>query len=127
MSFLTTADLAQIKADVAQMLPDTCTLGTLIPTSDSEGGHSFTRGTVSTAVPCRLDSKISTVEIRGRESMAAGQIMPFHTNVLTLPGTVTIDESYWALIGSTYYQVRSVDADKSWKVSIRAFVEKEVP
>ena len=107
------------------LLPDTCTLGTTIWTSDGEAGHSKSRGTVVTDVPCRLDSKVSSIEIKGIEKLAAGQIMPFHTYILTLPGTAVIDESYWVLKGSDYYQVRSVDTNKSWRASRRAFVERK--
>lgn len=122
---LTTAQLNEIISAVSELMPDTCTLGTLVPTSDGEGGFSNARGTVSTNVPCRLDSKVSSIEIKGVERVAAGQIMPFHTYVLTLPGTATIDESYWVLKGTDYYQVRSVDANKSWPACKRVFVERE--
>ena len=120
---LTSAELAEIVTAIGELLPDTCTLGTLTHTSDGEGGFSDSRGTVSSAVPCRLDS----IQMRNvsNEELAAGQITPFHSYVLTLPATATIDESYWVKKSDTYYQVRSVDTNKSWPSCLRAYVERE--
>lgn len=120
---LTAAELAEIRAAINELMPDTCNLLTPTAVSDSEGGHSQTWGTASSNVPCRLDS----IQMRNmtNEQLAAGQITPFHSYVLTLPTTATVTEAYRVELGSDTYQVRSVDANKSWPGCIRAYVERE--
>ena len=49
MTMLTNAELAQIRGDIAGMLPDTCNLLTLTRTSDGQGGWSEAWGTASSA------------------------------------------------------------------------------
>jgi hypothetical protein len=122
---LTAAELSEIRAAVLELMPDTCTLLTLTNTSDGEGGHSQTWGTASANVPCRLDSKVSAIEMKGKEMLGAGAIQYFHTYMLTLPGTAVITEQYRVLKDGEYYQVKSVDYDKSWIASVRCFVERE--
>lgn len=117
MTFLSDAELAAIRADVLNLLPDTCNLLTVTNTSDGQGGFTQTWGTVDTCVKCRLDP------IRGSEQIAGEAIRPFHTFVLTLPYDVTITEQYRVEIGTYTYNVTSIDPNKSWRASVRAYVE----
>jgi SPP1 family predicted phage head-tail adaptor len=119
---LTSSELAEIRSAINELMPDTCTLLTRTDTSDGEGGFTESWGTASANVPCRLDSMRN---VRANEQLGAGAIMPFHTFVLTLPYTTTITEQYRVKIASDFYQVKSVDTDKSWIASVRAFVERE--
>jgi SPP1 family predicted phage head-tail adaptor len=122
---LTAAELSEIRSAVNELMPDTCTLLTRTNASDGEGGFTETWGTASANVPCRLDSKLGMIESKGNERLAAGEIQYFHTYVLTLPYNTTITEQYRVLLDGQYYQVKSVDFDKSWIASVRAFVERE--
>ena len=122
---LTTAELAEIRSAINELMPDTCTLLTRTNTSDGEGGFTEAWGTASANVPCRLDSKLGVIETKGQERLTAGAVNYFHTYVLTLPYNTTITEQYRVLMDGEYYQVKSVDYDKSWIASVRAFVERE--
>jgi hypothetical protein len=122
---LTSAELAEIRSAINELMPDTCTLLTPVNTSDGEAGYSTSWVTAQSNVPCRLDSKLGVIEAKGQEKLTAGAINYFHTYVLTLPYNTTITEQYRVQMGSDFYLVKSVDYDKSWIASVRAFVERE--
>ena len=115
----TAADLNEIISAINELLPDTCNLLAATITADGYGGYTQAWGTASSNVPCRIDS------MKGQEQLAGGAIMPFHTFVMTFPATTSIIEQNRVQMGTTYYQVRSVDYDKSWIASKRAYVERE--
>jgi SPP1 family predicted phage head-tail adaptor len=117
-TFLTTAELAKIRGDIeGGLLPDTCHLLTLTRTSDGQGGWSEAWGTASASVACRLDG------LRGSDQISADSLQAFHSWVLTLPYNTTITAAYRVEHGGNTYTVTSVDTDKSWKASVRAYVE----
>lgn len=118
MSWLTDGELASIRADVAELLPSTCNLLAATSQSDGMGGFTITWGTAAANVSCRLDA------YRGAEQVTAQALQPYHTFVLTLPHDTTITEHYRVEIGTVTYTVQSVDAVKSWRASVRAYVEK---
>ena len=121
---LTTAELASIRSDVADLMPDTCIIITVSATADVFGGH--TLGTAAAAggtVNCRLDAKIINT-LRASESKAAGGIQPFHQFILTVPYDTTITTNNQVQKGTEVYNVISVDADKSWKGAVRVVVER---
>jgi len=115
---LTSAELTQMRADVAEMLPDTCNLLTVTRTSDGQGGITDTWGTATTGVACRLDP------LRGRESVQGAALQAQYSYILTLPYDTTITNAYRVEIGTAVYDVKAVDQGKSWAVSMRAFVER---
>lgn len=115
---LTSAELAQARADVANMLPGTGYILSATEASDGQGGFTATWGTVS-AVSYRLDP------LSGNRLLAGGAIQPFHAYQLTLPYNATITTANRFKDGSgQVYAVRSVDAGKSWAVSLRAVLER---
>ena len=121
---LTDAELASIRADVADLMPDTCIIITVTNTPDTMGG--YTQGTAAAAggtVNCRLDAKIINT-LRASESKAAGGIQPFHQFILTVPYDTTISTENQVQKGSEVYNVISVDADKSWKGAVRVMLER---
>jgi head-tail adaptor len=115
---LTASELAQIRADVALLLPDTCALLTATTSSGGMGGWSETWGTALASVACRLDP------VRGSEQQAGGAVQPFYSYVLTLPYNTAINANYRVLHGGQTYNVKSVDADKSWQASVRVYLER---
>ena len=119
---LTAAELASIRADVADLMPDTCIIITVTNTPDTMGG--YTQGTAAAGtVNCRLDAKIINT-LRASESKAAGGIQPFHQFILTVPHNTTITTDNQVQKGSEVYNVISVDADKSWKGAVRVVLER---
>jgi hypothetical protein len=121
---LTAAELASIRADVADLMPDTCIIITVTNTPDNMGG--YTVGTAAAAggtVSCRLDAKIINT-LRASEAMGGGGIQPFHQFILTVPYDTTISTNNQVQKGTEVYNVISVDADKSWKGAVRVVLER---
>jgi hypothetical protein len=116
---ITTDELAQIRADVAGLLPDTGNILSLTIAGDGQGGQVETWGTATAGVAYRLDP------VRGRELPAGAAIQPYHTFILTLPHDAVIAASnrFETQTGAVF-SVTSVDGEKSWRVSTRATVER---
>ena len=122
---LSNKDLASIRADVADLLPDTGFIIAVSNTPDGAGG--YTQGTAVKAggtVNYRLDPKIISM-LKGSEKMAAGAIVPFQQWILTLPhnAPITTEDQFLDDTG-TLYNVISVDEEKSWNASTRVIVEQ---
>jgi hypothetical protein len=115
---LPTADLTQMRSDLAQLLPDTCAITTGTTTVDSSGGWSMTWGTTIASIACRLDPK------QGLERIIGGAIQPYHGYVMTLPYNATIATNNRVVHGGIEYNVISVDQDKSWPVCTRVELER---
>jgi SPP1 family predicted phage head-tail adaptor len=115
MTALTAAELAQIRADVLTLLPDT---GYILSVTQVNNGGVITEtwGTAGT-VSYRLDHKT------GREVVAGGAVNSYEYWVLTLPydAALTTANRFKASDG-TQYSVQSVDDGKSWQASVRAQV-----
>ncbi len=118
MSWLSANELAQMRADVANLLPDTCTILSVAYTSDSEGGLTEAWGTATASVACRLDF------IAGREMEAGGAIQPYTKVMLSLPYSATLATDNRVKVGSETYAVKSVNNGQSWNVAIRAELER---
>lgn len=118
MTALSAAELAQIRADINTLLPDTCNILTRTLTPDGQGGNSEAWGTATASVACRLDP------IRGREVVVGENMQPFHNYMLTLPHGTSIDEGGRVEVSTDTFTVVSVDATKSWSASVRAEVER---
>lgn len=119
MTALSAAELAAIRADIAELLPDTCAILSRTLTPDGSGGQVETWGTATASVACRLDPA------RGREAEIGGQTRPFYGFVLTLPYTATVSAQNRIELNSETFAVVSVDTGKSWSASVRAYVERE--
>ena len=119
---LTDAELASIRTDIADLLPDTCIIITVTNTPDNMGG--FTQGTAAAGtVNCRLDAKIINT-LRASEALGGGGIQPFHKFILTVPYDTTISTENQVQKGTEVYNVISVDTDKSWRGAIRVMLER---
>jgi head-tail adaptor len=113
-------ELAELRAAVAELLPDTCNLLAVTRASDGQGGFTEAWGTVTggTAIPCRLDY------VRGVNVVIGGAMQPFSGWMLTLPYDATITTAYRVQHNSHTYAVIGVDAGKSWAASVRLLVER---
>ena len=60
----------------------------------------------------------------GQEQVAGGAIKPYTEWMLTLPYDTTIASTQRVEVGSSTFNVISVDGDKSWEASIRVILEK---
>ena len=121
---LTTAELADIRNDINQLLPDTCTIKYVSESVDTIGQPVRSYTNRGTAISCRLDP-VANVGLMGHEAMSAMKNYFVTENmwILTLKHDQTIATTDQVIINSTTYEVRFVDGAKSWKGSTRAVLE----
>ena len=105
-----------MQAEIARLLPDTCSIITLTHVNDGQGGWTDTFGTVS-GVACRLDY------MTGTEAIAAGAVQPFGRYMLTIAAAGTIVPANQVIHGGLTYNVIAVNIDTSWMGSKRAVLE----
>lgn len=121
---LTTAELADIRNDINQLLPDTCTIKYVSESVDTIGQPVRSYTNRGTAISCRLDP-VANVGLMGHEAMSAmkNYLVTENMWILTLKHDQTIATTDQVIINSTTYEVRFVDGAKSWKGSTRAVLE----
>ena len=116
---LTTAELAQIRADINSLLPDTCSILGITRTSDGAGGWTEAQGTVTANVPCRLDFPNP-----GKEQMSGGALIPFKQGILSMAYDVTVTTAHQILMNSVTYNVTAVNDNQAWIGSKQVIVER---
>lgn len=123
MSGLTAAELAQIRSDIAGLLPDTCNLLSATRTSDGAGGWADTWGTVTggSALPCRLDFRDP-----GKERVVNASITPYKTGVLSLAYDKPISTNYRVQMGTQLFNVTGENTTQSW-LTVRQVNVERVP
>jgi len=117
---ITAAELTQMRADVQELMPDTCNLLTVTNTPDGYGGVTQAWGTATADVICRLDNASNTTY---GEQLVANGIQPFSRWVLSVPHGTSMTDEMQVEIGADLYNVTMVDVDKSWPVVERAVLE----
>lgn len=117
---LSASELAQIRADIETLLPDTCNILQETRVSDSQGGWSSTWGTVTggSVIPCRID--YST----GNETLTGEALKPYQTAVVSMAYDQVITTAHRIEINSVQHTVHSVNTNASWIGVKRAFVER---
>ena len=114
---LSAAELAQIRANILELLPDTGNILSLTNISDGQGG--WTQGTViAGTVACRMEA------ISGGEALSVDQLKPYSRYMLTLAHDTAITEQNKWQYGSNVYNVVNANDDQSWIGCKRAIVEK---
>jgi hypothetical protein len=113
-------ELTLMRAEIAKMLPDTCSILTLTHVSDGAGGWTDTRGTVS-GIACRLDYMSGSEGVA--ENLSAGAVQPYSRFILTIPASVTVLPENQVLHGGLTYNVMAVNTDTSWITCKRAVLE----
>lgn len=122
MSELSASELAQIRADIANTFPDTCSILGKTSTSDGAGGWTDTAGTITggTAVPCRIDFASGY----GKESMSNATLTPFKSGVVSMAWDKTITTANQIQIGTVVYNITGVNTGQSWIGVKRCTVER---
>ncbi len=122
MSILSDADIAYMQSTIAEMLPDICNILSEALAPDGQGGQTATWGTVSTAIPCRLDEASQT----GFNQLvpAGAALREAHRYLLSLPHDTTIGANDRVEIGNDTYHVISVNIDVSWLAVTRGVLEQ---
>ena len=118
MSFINAAQLAYMRDQLLDTLPDTGTVLSVTRTSDGQGGYTQTWAG-STTYDCRLDYVSAT------KLQAGGGYIPFETVVLTLPYNAVITTANRFATEDHQYSVKAVKGtDRSWNISVRAELEE---
>ena len=115
---LTARELAQMREDIEDLMPDVCSILSVAYTSDGEGGMAETWGTALADVSCRIDYR------SGSEKMAGGAIQSYSKAVISLPYTTAITASHRVQVDSYVWAVKSVNEGQSWDVVRRAELER---
>jgi hypothetical protein len=111
---LTAGELADIRADMAATLPDTCTITSTPGVQNDSGGWSD--GTpVATDIACRLGP------VAGRERVLGGRVVEESDAVLTLPHDAEVAGADTITHDGTVYQVVDV-LERSEMLAKRVFV-----
>lgn len=115
---LSARELAQMRADIEELMPDTCDILEVAYTSDGEGGMTEAWGTATASVTCRLDYRSGTEKITG------SAIQPYSKAVLSIPYDETLTTSNRVYANGYTFAVVSVNAGQSWDVVTRAELER---
>jgi hypothetical protein len=125
---LTVGELAAIRDDIADLMPDTCTIEKLATVNDAIGAAARSFSNRATGVSCRLDP-IDSVTLTGNEIVSSKKnyIITEGMFMLTLPHDTTIEETDRVVHNSVTYEVVHVDDDKSWQASVRCVLKTYEP
>jgi len=115
---LTARELAQMQADILDLLPDTCDILSEAYTADSEGGFTEAWGTATAGVHCRIDYR------SGSEKMTGGAIQPYSKAVLSIPYNTPISLTNRVKSGDYIWAVKSINDGQSWKAVKRVEMER---
>ena len=125
---LTVSELTDIRADIADLMPDTCTIRQIAYANDAIGAPARSFSDRATGVSCRLDP-VDSITLTGKEIVSSKKnyIITEGMFVLTLPHDTTIEETDRVLHSGITYEVVHVDDDKSWQASVRCVLKTIEP
>jgi len=125
---LTTAELSGIRADISDLMPDTCTIQKVTYTVDAIGAPARSYSTRASGVACRLDP-VDSITLTGKEVVSAikNYILTEGMYVFTLPHDTVINESDRVIHNAITYEVVHVDDSKSWDASTRCVLKTIEP
>lgn len=114
---LITAQLTRMRAEAENLLPDSCTIQSVVNTNDGAGGWTEAWPDVAT-VACRLDPIIA----RTRVEIEAAREARTTIYQLTVPWDTNITGENQVVHEGVVYQVAEVHPVRSWRVVLRAIV-----
>jgi len=122
---LSAKELAQIRADIAGLLPDTCDILAVTRTSDGAGSWTEVWGTATADVPCRLDFTCR-LDFRsyGKEVNTAYALTPYKSGIISMEYDETITTANRILLNSVEYNITGVNDNQSWIGVKRVSVER---
>ena len=115
---LTARELAQMRVDIEDLMPDTCDILSVAYTSDGEGGMAETWGTALANVNCRIDYR------SGSEKVTGGAIQSYSKAVLSIPYNTPISLTNRIKSGGYIWAVKSINDGQSWMAVKRAELER---
>lgn len=119
---LTSSQLAKMRSQTEELMPDTAVIYSPTNTVDSMGAPSQTYVPVSGGtVVCRVDP----LNIRGNQlAIVAGREATSLRYQLTVPYDAPLETDYQIIINSNTYEIIQFDTAHSWNVSKRAIINE---
>ncbi len=117
---LSASELAQIRADISALLPDTCEIQYPVRTL-SNGKWTDTWTSRGSAIACRISPAMLVV--RGNAEITAETLKEGQAWVITLPHNQTITVKDRIIAGGKTYQVRSISSGESEIGCVRVYAE----
>jgi hypothetical protein len=113
------ADLASWRTDVANLLPGSAVIQTLISTPDGAGGVTRTYSNAGT-VACRVDPlpKKDRIELL---LLSPKMVIDY---LLTLPYGTSVDIHQRVIFDGNTWEIRGLAKEHSWAVSVRAYISR---
>lgn len=115
---ITAAELAEMRDDLEDSLPDLAVVKTQNWVSDGGGGGSTTF-TASGTIPCRI------APVQNMEGTTGGRISPDSEYVVTLPFDAAVTTESMLTINTRNFSVTGMREPRSWEIS-RRIEAKEV-
>lgn len=117
---LTDQELAQLRADVLETLPETCMILRPSASADTYGHADPTYGTAVVSVRCRLDPEYR----RGNGELVAGREANRSYFTLSLPYDADLRDGDRVVIASGNYEVWQLHGTQTMRAVKRAVVVK---
>lgn len=118
MSLFTAAELADLRAEQAAAMPDTCTLVTVTPGADDGGGGFGAPTTATASAACRVGQPT------GDELVIASRLGQRVDVAITLPHDAAITTGGQIIAGGVTYEVLSTNAGGSWNTATRCLCRR---
>jgi hypothetical protein len=113
-------ELAKLRDNAEDWLPDTCTIQTPSGGVDSTGGITLTFVDTYTNVPCRIDPSTQ----KGGETVRNFSLEGKSLYTGSFKCTQGLDPSYRVVHSSTTYEIEQVLDNNSWVTLNRAYLVK---
>jgi hypothetical protein len=121
MSWLTAEELAEMRAAVLKLLPDTVVILERTWVSDGAGGGSETLAAVANGT---VAARFDPIQSRNQLAVVAGQARLMEWYQATLPHDAPLVAGRVLQKGADQYDIKQLSEKHSWNVSRRAIVEK---
>ena len=117
---LSTQEIAQLRADAADYMPDTCTIQTPTHTKDAQGGWTTAWADTYTSISCRL----APLPMQQGAEMEGEQVQAVSRWVLTVAYNQAIAENYRVVHDSETYEVVRMEDTHSNRTAKRVYLRR---
>jgi hypothetical protein len=114
MSLISGAEIDAMRADLARMLPDICTISRAQDTSDGGGGQTTTWPPVATGVPCRLTP--ASAAGAGRRDIA-DRLTDDTTHIVTFAAGLDVRQGDHVTIDGQAFLALVVGTGGAWELA----------